>query len=171
MFGHGGRNCHRKEACMTCSSSDHKSECCPLLSKDENTIVLKCFNCISNGYKSVNHRANDRNCPCRLQYIKIRQEVADRNSRPPQTHLPQFQYNESSFPATLGSGNVNNRASTTHPETGNSYAQQVRSQASNLFNMEELLVIFQNTMHKLQNCTSKLDQMSVLFSMFYDALK
>lgn len=53
MYGHGGNNCFRKSACGTCGSESHNAKNCPLIAKNQETIVAKCFNCIKRGWNEM----------------------------------------------------------------------------------------------------------------------
>ena len=87
MFGHGAENCHRKEVCLLCADASHTIASCPFASSDNSvTVNFKCFNCIAknktrtgSNLLNANHKANDPMCPCRQDYLEVRNIVNHRN--------------------------------------------------------------------------------------------
>lgn len=80
MFGHGAENCHRSISCMFCASSEHLGDQCTFNNVPVGQLVKYiCGNCKSRGLQT-NHKANDPNCPCKLEYQNIRNHVRVRNS-------------------------------------------------------------------------------------------
>lgn len=171
MYGHGGKNCHRLNACFSCGRTTHKSQDCPLNKKDPSTIIVKCFNCLSKGYNDTSHRANDKNCPCRQEYINIRSHVRHRNQLPASqtTAGNSFTYNIEHFPAAGSSSFPSNEQSAGTALYSN--VAQSSSQSNELFNMDELLDIFQNAVEQLQRCSNKMQQMHVIVSLLKHAVK
>lgn len=161
MYGHGGRNCHRTSACATCGGNGHTNIDCPLKDKDPETILVKCFNCLHKGLKEINHRANDRSCPSRQEYVNIRTKMSNKNNRNPVAPSNNYQFDERDFPATIGNSNAPPQ---NHfiPNQGTYSSQFKKPQRDSLFDMNELFEIFTSAINELESCTSKLQQMKVL---------
>lgn len=170
MYGHGGRNCHRITACLTCGSTAHKSQDCPMGSRDPASIIVKCFNCLKKGYTNTSHRANDKNCPCRQEYLNIRAHVRHRNQPLPNPEATAaLAYSHENFPAAGPSASININQ---QPPSGALYSDVLRTAPQeSLFNMDELLDIFQNAVEQLQRCTNKMQQMHVIVSLLKHAVK
>lgn len=81
LYGHGSSNCFRKNACLGCGGPHDYSTCQLNKVSTEGPVIYKCFNCINNNLKNVNHRADDVNCPSRREYLEIRQRIT-RKQRP-----------------------------------------------------------------------------------------
>lgn len=87
MYGHGGENCHRKPICTFCASSEHKTSACPMNepharnSTAAGRPIFKCHFCTINKLRN-DHAANDENCPARMHYLNIRQNVNSRKVKP-----------------------------------------------------------------------------------------
>lgn len=75
MFGHGSSNCFRKSACLGCGGPHDYSTCQLNKTNHDGPVIYKCFNCMKNKLKNINHRADDVNCPSRHEYLEIRQRV------------------------------------------------------------------------------------------------
>lgn len=69
-FGHGTRNCRLKARCNICTLG-HITDSCP--SKDADDIEIKCVNC------GGSHRSTDRACPKRNEYKNIRKQACSTN--------------------------------------------------------------------------------------------
>jgi hypothetical protein len=182
MFGHGGENCKRAIACMDCASRDHLTRNCP--SKNNNGVTeVKCFNCISNNISSnLNHRANDPSCPCRQQFLKIRQNAVNKLSVTKANTHQQFNLESNSFPELTSRSNNNwyfNRnpvyaPSTSSQKSTTSYAEQVKrsfiqptptleyEENEDLFTIDELLDIFLTAVLELKKCKSRIEQIKIL---------
>lgn len=171
MYGHGQTNCHRKLVCLVCAK-DHNLAECPFNKKDSvepvPKTVYKCFSCVANKQKSSNHRADDPNCPSRLEYLEIRQRISARNNRkPPPRFTPQ------SFPP-LSTKTQSNNSQPTRQQV--SYADLMGSveshtESHNLFSLEQLFEIFCKHVEQLQKCKSKMDQMKVIASLLKHAVQ
>lgn len=174
MFGHGAQNCHRSEACLICASSSHVAANCHYNESNKEAFVFKCFNCVSRNLPNTNHRANDPKCPCRSNYIEIRNNINHRNTirndrqNRNQSH---FNVNQEAFPVLN-----NNDVSADYNPTlsgGPTYAEQVKRSSGNsiLYSMDDLFDIFQTAIDELQACTNKGQQLKVLFKLLNDAYK
>lgn len=172
MMGHGAQNCHRKVACLICASSDHEAGNCQFKENTNEAFVFKCFNCSTKGYIDTKHRANDPECPCRADYIEIRNKINHRNtvrnSKFTQ-NANQFNFQQTNFP-TL-SRNFEFVAPSQSKNT--SYAEQVKKTSSNddLYCMDELCEILYSTVDELMSCTNKGQQLKVLFKLLSNAFK
>lgn len=161
MMGHGAQNCHRKIACLICASSDHDAENCPYKENTNEAFVYKCYNCSSKGYKNTIHRANDPNCPCRADYIEIRNKINHRNTvrNSKQTqNASSFNFHKTNFPNL----NRNTEFAAPTPSNDTTYAEQLKTPSSNddLYNMDELCQILYSTVDELMSCTTKGQQLS-----------
>lgn len=79
MYGHGARNCHRSNVCPACAGDHDYSICTLNKTPHKGPVIYKCFNCCKKNLKDVNHRADDEKCPCRQDYLEIRQRVTLRS--------------------------------------------------------------------------------------------
>lgn len=153
MYGHGGDNCFRQIACMICASTDHVKADCPF---DQEDTAVKCFNCIRNK-KPSNHRANDKSCPSRAEYLLIRQNIQRKNQNRFSTSL-QFQNNiPSSVPQNISTSPV-------QP----TYASVTAN--GQLYSISELFQIFQSSLNKLRQCTTKDQQIEVVAALLQHAI-
>lgn len=161
MYGHGGENCHRSSACMTCASTEHLTKDCNF---DKEETAVKCFNCIKNN-RPANHKANDVKCPSRSEYIAIRTNAQQKVRR----QQPQFNLNPLDFPSHLG--HIDESVSFQKPTTsGATYSQTLLSNKNDLFSMEELFDIFQSAVQELNRCQTKNQQMKVIVSLLQYAV-
>lgn len=73
LYGHGNKNCHLSPRCMFCSGV-HLSADCPNVgaSTSTSTFTPKC--CLCAGA----HPSNDRSCPKRNEFIRMRIRTSDR---------------------------------------------------------------------------------------------
>lgn len=169
MYGHGTENCHRNKICLLCASTGHNSKDCYLNQQTENTgAIFKCFNCFS---KKLNHahRANDPNCPLRKEYVGMRKSLNQRKTSPPTSKQTRFSRQSHDFPPL---NHLNQMQFNRQPSTStNTYANVMKiptappathQNSADLFSMSELLVIFNNAACRLKQCTSKIDQISVI---------
>lgn len=187
MFGHGAENCHRQTSCMLCASNEHTSENCSLGIADNPLAIYKCGNCQSKGLKS-NHKANDPNCPCKLEFQNIRNHVRVKNSNRNNKsnrggqESPQFrgsnhnrqhhfninapEFNQDSFPSLSGNRHQLNYSSTNF---GNSYANVTKN--NNLLSAEEFFNIFDDALTKFYECKSVHDQFALIASLLRRAIR
>lgn len=163
MYGHGGDNCNRKKACMICASVDHIKKDCPY-NKAENDVNVKCFNC-TRANKPSNHRANAVNCPARAEYLAIRQNIQAQNRHPRASPVLNTREN---FSARMPKTFFHAPASTPSPVNGRpSYAEVTSNE---LFSVKELFNIFQSSLSKLRQCTTKDQQIEVIASLLQYAI-
>lgn len=165
MFGHGEINCNMKPKCNYCKV-DHDGMDCPL-KEDETKHV--CSNC--NG----NHPTNSRVCPRRAEYVRMKQNIQDRNFVKQKRYVS-FKLNDKEFPqnAQQSQSQVDDSFPPLLPPTtlpGTSYASRVQLNQDNiglnqndsdLFNTNELMNIFNEIITGLQNCQTKYDQVKTL---------
>lgn len=162
MYGHGGDNCFRAQACMICASTEHIRANCPYDKEDTN---FKCFNCVRNK-KPSNHRANDKNCPSRADFLNIRQNIQNRNNR----HGNLRTITPTTFASAVNNPMFNEQPSTnnTRPQSAASYADVVMN--GDLYSIDELFKIFQTSLTKLRQCTTKDQQIAVVASLLQYAI-
>jgi hypothetical protein len=84
-FGHGTKNCFMNPRCGKCSGAHATTEC------NGETEEPKCVNC------GLNHHGNDRNCPKRAEFMKLRREAATRH-QPSRKFKPPPAITEKEFP-------------------------------------------------------------------------
>lgn len=171
MFGHGAKNCNRVKVCAACSGS-HEYVDCPLnKSSPDGSIVYKCHNCLKKNYRNINHRADDPKCPCRREYIEIRQRLTSKTRIPDKRHNSNFIMDDSDFPQL-----------TKQERPGNSHnflqgiklfsdvsKGKVRDNNDDLSN-EKLLEIFFDAVDALEKCQTKFDKLRVLGMMLKHAI-
>lgn len=171
MLGHGAQNCHRKEACLICASTQHVVDNCPFKEETNEAFVYKCFNCASKKLANTQHRANDPNCPSRIEYLEIRNKINHRNSIRNSNlhHNNTFKLNQDNFPNL--NRNAGFKAST--QSIGPTYAEKLKSSPANdgLYSMEDLSEILYETVDELMACTNKGQQLKVLFKLLSNAFK
>lgn len=164
MFGHGETNCYMKPKCNYCKV-DHDGMDCPL--KDDVAKHI-CSNC------DGNHPTNSMMCPCRAEYVRLKQIMHDKNFVK-QKHHVSFKFNYDQFPQngqpnqnSTGESHPTSLPPTPHP--GTSYASRVQlnqdfvgyQNDSELFNTTELMNFFNEIITGLQNCRTKYDQVKTL---------
>lgn len=172
MLGHGAQNCHRSMACLICASTAHVADDCNFDESKKESFVFRCYNCVVNKLPNANHRANDPRCPCRSNYLEIRNKLnhknAVRNDRANRISKD-FNVNQADFP------NLNNNAgqSAYNPtkKAGPTYAEQTKRQIDrdDLYSMDELFEILQSAIEDLSLCKSKGEQVRVLFKILTNA--
>lgn len=172
MLGHGAQNCHRKEACLICASSSHIADNCPFKEETNEAFVFKCFNCASRNLANTKHRANDPNCPSRAEYLEIRNKINHRNTirtNRQNQNSNSFNLNQNNFPNL--SKNTDFAAS--NQSIGPTYADRLKTSSANadLYSIEELSELLYTTVDELMACTSKGQQLKVLFRLLSDAFK
>lgn len=174
MFGHGAQNCHRSEACMLCANTSHGTANCHYSESTKEAFVFKCYNCFSKNLPNTNHRANDPKCPCRSNYLEIRNSINHRNTvRNERANQKSntFNTNQANFP------DLNRKSSsedhTSYQSNGPTYAEQIKRSRGNcdLYSMDDLFGIFQSAIEELSACTSKGQQLKVLFKLLSNAYK
>lgn len=169
MYGHGSSNCHRVTACLGCGGAHDYASCQLNKTSGSGPVVYKCFNCIKNKLKNINHRADDLNCPSRKDYLKVRQKVTIRNQplRVTQNNRYVLYASEDEDLYRPGTDEAI-RATFNGPEKHVkrvSYASQVKQQLKpeddDLPN-EKILEIYFEALDALQKCKNKYDKMRVL---------
>lgn len=171
MLGHGAQNCHRKEACLVCASTEHVVDNCPFKEETNEAFAFKCFNCASKNLANTKHRANDPRCPSRIEYLEIRNKINHRNTVK-NSRLNQndrFNINQENFPNL----SRNNGFAASTQSIGPTYAERLKTPPGNadLYSMEDLSEILYNTVDELMACKSKGQQIKVLFKLLSDAFK
>ena len=160
MYGHGGDNCNRKMACMICASDQHIKRDCPY-NKVESKVNVKCFNCVR-ANRPANHRANAVNCPSRAEYLVIRQNIQNKNRHIRDSSVLNIGEN---FTARMPQSFT--RAPTPNENGRPTYAAVA---GNDLYSIEELFNIFQRSLSKLRQCTSKDQQLEVVASLLQYAI-
>lgn len=178
MYGHGARNCFRVEICPACAGNHDHSQCLLNKTQQNGPVVYKCFNCINKKFSNVNHRADDIQCPCRKEYLSIRDRLTSRLGHNTQRrkHTADFHYNAddhpqlptrkhvSSSPITYDAFNQNKRR----------YSEMAKISCnvdtSDDISNERLLDIFFEAVDALQKCQNKYDKLRVLGIMLRNAI-
>lgn len=168
MFGHGGSNCYRSPVCPACAGNHDFSVCNLSKTQQQGTVIYKCFNCVKNNYKNVNHKADDVRCPCRQDYLNIRQRITSNSvpRRPKRRDVPVFNNIEEDFPQLL---------STSTPYVQSADRRKVLYSDTTRYNSQEensddisndtLLNIYFEAIDALQKCKNKYDKLRVLGNM------
>lgn len=172
MFGHGAQNCHRSETCMLCASTTHATINCHYSESAKDAFVFKCYNCALRKLPNVNHRANDPKCPCRADYLEIRNKINHKNTvRSGRTNVKSnaFNLNENEFPGLHH--NVDTADDPPSRSNRPTYAERTKRSetTSDLYSMEELFDILQTAIDELSACTNKGQQLKVLFRLLENA--
>lgn len=156
------KNCKLAPKCVKCSS-DHTTKSCSIDVDSNNKKLLKCTNC--NG----NHAASYSKCPCRAEYIKLKQNLSsgrkrdttvtqtknkfEKTQQPPRNDRTNFppldgRNNTSWFDQFKGPSDNINRSTTRND--------------SELFTAKELMLIFKELVQSIQRCQSKYDQLEAI---------
>lgn len=197
MYGHGIKSCNRYTVCMLCAGQ-HLTKDCTTHNNKNNTntntnVVYKCFNCMSAKIEH-NHKANDINCPFRKKYeeakINARNKTTTNNNRSqantvrfapaPQPPPLQVSFADSiRTPAASSSTSTstNNRRQYVHTNTSqnNASAYSIPSDnfnanpSSNLWSFDECANLLFDSIERLQNCKTKLDQLKVIANLLKNA--
>lgn len=174
MYGHGARNCNRVKVCTACAGNHDSGDCSLSKSGTHNSVVYKCFNCCKRNFKNINHRADDPNCPCRREYLEIRQRLTAR-TRAIVTRSANPDINDCDFPqlprqnrgenARDGNTSSQGRVLFSDVSRGNS-----RDNNDDDLTNEKLLEIFFNAVDALEKCRTKFDKLRVLGMMLKHAI-
>lgn len=170
MLGHGAQNCHRTPACMFCASTTHIAADCQFNENNtETTFIFKCFNCSARKLPNINHKANDPRCPCRSEYLEIRNKMNHRNIINHNKHNNKAPHmNQDNFPSLR----KNADDATPMKFSGPTFADQFKRNANEeLYSMDDLFEIFQDAVEDLMACSNKGQQMKVLFKLLSNAFK
>lgn len=178
MYGHGASHCNRVDVCAACAGN-HNSEICPLSKSSKDvSVVYKCHNCTKKNMKNVNHRADDPKCPCRQEYLKIRQRVTF-NSRAVTTtgKVANFNAVDASFPPLSGQKHQATKQPDSRHQRRSLYSEVAKSKNvveddddDDDISNEKLLEIFFDAVDALQKCQNKYDKLRVLGMMLKHAI-
>lgn len=170
MYGHGSRNCFRKSVCIACGANHDVSTCQVIKEPNDNSPAYKCFNCIKNNLKNSNHRADDPKCPSRRDYLSMRFKTINNTQTLQQQPQRHFSYNPDLFPQMPKSRNSNlapidqNNQQMRYSEAANA-SNIYKNTTTELFSTDELFSIFTEATAKLRNCTTKMEQISVIMGL------
>lgn len=167
MFGHGSANCFRSNACLSCGGPHDYSVCQLQKLSPDDAVVHKCFNCANRNLKNLNHRADDPRCPCRKEYLEIRQKVTAKRQPNRVSTQPEYIVSNDDFPST------SRQASVRPPSWPNIGLARSKLQATNAshhvadndLSNEKILEIFFEAIDALEKCRNKYDKMRVLGNM------
>lgn len=163
MYGHGARNCYRKSICIACGGEHDLANCQVNKTTQGSPAVYKCFNCIKRNLKNNGHRADDPRCPCRKEYMLIREKMLNKSRAFSRQPNPMPQENDSSF---IQHEPLNNNPSTSYANV----TQPPHAQHNELFSIDELFQIFTKSVSDLRNCRTKIEQLNVIMSMLKYAI-
>lgn len=170
MYGHGAKNCFRKNICIACGGDHDAATCQVNKTPQEGSAVYKCFNCIKNKLKNSSHRADDPRCPSRKDYLQIRVNIRNK-MRPMQNSRPRQSIDQTTedFPYLNSANFLNAGHNTSLPR--HSYAEAVKSSSrqpftcDDLYSTDELFSIFTEALIDLRKCKSKIEQINVIMTM------
>lgn len=176
MYGHGARNCFRNNICIACGGNHDYSSCPVNKTTQTGPVAYKCFNCSEKKLKNINHKADDPRCPCRKDYIILRQKLSSKTRRVPT--ISTDMYHKDNYDLPHPSGIQNSRPSP--PWTGaikKTYADALKLtnhqsalNSEDLFSIDELFNIFTTAVTDLRKCNSKAEQLNVIMSMLKYAI-
>lgn len=159
LYGHGSRNCRLASKCVKCGG-DHITKNCDVDVDADSKKLLKCTNC--NG----NHSANYSKCPCRLEYIKLKQNLStNRKQRVGQINQRREQRPPSDDNINFPPLNQRNKYRSTwsdHFKESKSEGNRSASQRNDLFSPKELMSFFKELVQGIQRCRSKFEQLEVV---------
>lgn len=189
MYGHGYSSCSRPAVCCTCSGN-HRTTLCPLIAlSDQSKVVPRCCNCFSAGL-THNHTANDDKCPFRAKYLQAKSKSKG-NAAAPSKRIEKSTSSHSKAvtvaaptPPALSvtyaqavapnnaerARNINNVASLSPPQSS-SQKSPTSNDSQELWSIEEVTDILFSSINKLQQCKTKLDQLSVITNLLLHACK
>lgn len=168
MFGHGSSNCFRENACLGCGGPHDYSICQLQKVPNNDAVVYKCFNCAKKNLKNWNHRADDLRCPCRKEYMEIRQRVTANRRTNKLISTQEYPLTKDDFPSISRQAVPNlpprwphNGVNRHNEKTLNSNIHNDNDDLSN----DKILEIFFEAVDALQKCTNKYDKIRVLGNM------
>lgn len=173
MYGHGARNCFRKNICIACGGEHDLANCQINKTTQGSPAAYKCFNCIKKNLKNTGHKADDPRCPCRKEYLSIRQKLTNKTKMQNQRIYEVFEENPGDFPHFSRSESFVPFA---RGQPGRSYANtlqchtQQNSNTGDLFSIDELFQIFTGALSDLRKCRSKMEQLNVIMTMLKYAI-
>lgn len=180
MYGHGANHCYRIVTCTACAGS-HDYSTCPLnKTAQEGPVIYKCFNCFKNKLKNINHRADDPQCPCRSEYLEIRNRASSRNINFSRSqHITKVSnVNTADYkiahadnqPPTSRTADFASHGKQTYANAAKSYLRSEHIDNDNDISNERLLEIFFDAVDALQRCQNKYDKLRVLGMILKNAL-
>lgn len=190
MFGHGITQCRRYAACMLCAG-DHITSVC-LTHHKTNVTTFKCFNCASAKIPD-NHKANDVNCPFRQKYEEARNNARNKTktyqrgqvntanttkeTMSSNTRLTFAEQLKQATAATsrrqsnisAASNQFQTQSNTRKQSTSTHVYDPNDNVGKNVWSIAECTNIMFNSIEKLQNCKSKLEQLRVITELLQHA--
>lgn len=162
MFGHGSANCFRSDVCLSCGGPHDYSMCLLQKVSPDNAVIYKCFNCSKRNLKNVNHRADDPKCPCRMEYLQLRQKFSSpKKQQNRQTNTFSMSFDD--FPQCGA------QEATAHipswpriDSSGRSNHHDVSHNNDDNLSNEKIMQIYFEALDALQRCKNKFDKMRVL---------
>lgn len=175
MFGHGLSSCHRTPNCFLCGEK-HETKNCTFKNDETEQRIFKCYNCKTRNLQH-NHRANDPQCPSRLQYIEIKSNMNKKQIK--NNTAQQFVHAASAFPQLAPQApqppplNKSFADASRQQQQRPNYSQRnhFASNDNELFTFAEVSEIMLNCVNELAVCTNKLDQLRVIANMLNHAFK
>lgn len=160
-LGHGAANCHRPSKCIKCADN-HNSSSCPVAKQSPDGVIpthkLKCVNC------GGNHTANFSGCEYLSNQTKVKREKKQKQNKP--------SFSNNDFPTILPNStpsyNPFNTKTDTNPfrirgQQNPSFSNVCAGESNKLFSSDELVAIISETFSCLKNCSTKEDQLMVIF--------
>lgn len=176
MYGHGARNCFRKNICIACGGDHDVANCQVNKTPQGSPAAYKCFNCVKKNLKNSNHRADDPRCPSRKEYLTIRENMQNK-ARSIQNRcvrnlfeeapedLPQMPTSANFLPADNSNGSPRISYANTTRESN-----RQPNTCGDLYSIDELFQIFTGAISDLRKCTTKIEQLNVIMSMLKYAI-
>ena len=174
QFSHASSNCRLDPRCMRCSGP-HKSNLCPLLSKETRKIPddeVKCINC------GGQHTSNKKDCPALVRLMKQKEELKNRlkATRKEQRYVSQRKTNFNYHYPPLE--NENEIITTSVPVVstfnGKPWSETLQNAApsnnsmsnNNKFSAGQLFEIFNEMVRICETCRTKTEQLRALTAVF-----
>lgn len=164
LMGHGSRHCKLFAKCVKCAGNHHTSDCNVDVNSNDKQL-LKCVNC------GQNHTANYSLCPCRLNYLQIKNKTSTKNRMNRQKNVQHNNIGVNSINLINGRQNFPNlRTQTTQnhqhfhqnkPQT-QQYSNLFKPTENDLLSPRELLLIFQQLINCAENCKSRHEQLQMV---------
>lgn len=104
--------------------------------------------------KYANHRADDKRCPCRDEYLELRQKLSNNNKQLKQTNRrPTFSFSENDFPNTLNNkGTIFTKPWYIENSQDDGKYKHHKTDDDNDISNERLLDIYFEAINALQRC-------------------
>lgn len=190
MYGHGARNCFRGAVCPSCAGNHDLSVCTLNKTQSNGPVVYKCYNCLTKKYSNFNHRADDPRCPCRKDYLEIRQRLTSRSGGTSRirAQTADFAYNVDDHPQLSSREHMSQTTRTHDPSRTHDltrthdrfnhnkrlYSDAAKpscsASAGDDLSNDRLLQIFFDAVDALQRCKNKYDKLRVLGMMLQHAI-